>query len=125
MTTATAKPATLTGIDPIEALSDFERAFLNSGTRAEINRFSRMVLPFVNAIAYEVKFVDCDCVDLQVWHIPDHEHRAGWFYAICHEHRLQPIGRANRCSHQAGAEDRTHRRRKSGYTTERWHEARS
>lgn len=111
----------------LQALDEFTSAFVLSGTKAEFNRTAHMILPFVNSIAYEFLLPACDCGDLEVWYVRAEE-RGGYFYSICHEHRLQSLGRAVRCPRLARGDDgsghKTHRRRKSGYTTARWYQQR-
>lgn len=103
------------------SLTEFERAFVFSGTRAEFNRASKLVLPIVNAYSYSPLLEVCECSDLEIWKVSGSGR--SWFYGVCHAHRLQPLGRAIR---DGGLSDsrRIEARRKSGYTTERWHRAR-
>ena len=109
-----------------EALDDFQRAFILSGTRVEFNRAGRLILPFVNSRSYEVVFEPetcATCADLEVWYIPGGVQHCSEFYSICHEHRLKLLGRAIRCQRPKSAEA-THNRRKSGATTTRWYQDR-
>jgi hypothetical protein len=127
-TPAPVQPVETPDLSPaLQALDDFERAFVLRGSRAQCNISARLLLPFVNDIPYEFLISECECADREVWYVRDQRY-GNWFYAVCHAHRLQPLGRAIRCAKQHGddgSRDNATRRRKSGYTTHAWHAART
>ena len=92
------------------ALTEFERAFILSGTRAEFKQGAHIIVPIVNGTLYEFVLPACTCSDLECWYVRG---KPSWFYSVCHAHRLQPLGRATRPARDVDA-DRRHKARRGG-----------
>lgn len=116
-------PSPETTSSPIlKVLDSFQKSFLLSGRAVEIQRSAGIIFPTVDGREYDCILSCCDCPDIEVWYIPGTKQCSSQFYAVCKAHHLQLLGRALRTSGTNA--DRTHRQRKSGYTTTRWYRSR-
>ena len=106
---------------PLSVLS--ER--IEKGIEVSVTRAGLLITPIVNNALYNTVLAQCACDRdvLHIFYVTNDVSGAHYFYSLCAEHGIKDLGRAQRAA-QAEDEDRYHRRRRSGGSTERWYQGR-
>ncbi len=107
--------------------TELTEANLEEVTQAErlSKKDMRLAILSVDHVLYDCIVTPCSCPDRSYIraHLPKSRNH---FFSKCAVHGLQDCGIAIRAQRQTAATDpqRQERRRKSGYTTKKWYEAR-